>query len=249
MKSPASPEGTVRSGVPPASGTAPASSALSTRLAHPDDINRPGVTDALSTGRFATYLRHAGGGELRAWAAYAWNVRVSAELLQVLSHAEVALRNAVDRALASAFGPQWPYASAFLYTFSKAGQHEYLAVRIALEQRLRKSPMNTGDFVAGQTFVFWESLLVKRYKDRVWKPQFGGAFPGATSGESYKDVHTAVEQLRRLRNRIAHHEPLLTEDLVTVYGTALQVIKWTSPQMAGWVQAEWPMSDQLMGPP
>lgn len=218
------------------------------RLAHPDAVIRPLVTDALSGARFGTYLRYANGSEARAWAAYAWNVRVCSELLQVLLHAEVALRNAVDRALSAAFSPTWPNDTAFLFTFSAKGQRDYLADLATLERRLRKAPLNTGDFIAGQTFVFWESILVSRYKDRVWKAQFARVFPGV-SAETYKDVHDAAEQLRKLRNRIAHHEPLLTIDVCAMYRVALQVIHWASPEKAAWVALEWPMTDALAGPP
>lgn len=222
---------------------------LSSRLAHPPLADRGAVTDAISPARFATYLRYAHGSESRAWAAYAWNVRVSADMLQILVHAEVALRNAVSRALTAAFGPNWPYAPAFEFTFSMVAQQEYRAARSDLEGRLKRSPMNTGDFVAGQTFVFWEGKLVHRYRSRVWDQQFTATFTGATAGESYRDVHDAAEMLRKLRNRIAHHEPLLTSNLAAEYSRALQIIRWASPAKARWVASEWPVTDGFTGPP
>lgn len=223
--------------------------ARATRLAHPDDNHWARVTDVVSTGRFTTYLRYAGGADLRAWAAYAWNVRVSAELLQVFCHAEIALRNAVDGALSAAFGASWPYANAFVYTFGVSDQQEFLTARGKLERRLGVAPMTTGDFVAGQTLAFWNSLLVTRYRARVWNTQFRHAFPGAVNGETYKTVRDAAEALRLLRNRIAHHEPLLTVNVGAAYANALQVVRWVSPEAADWILAEWPRSHDLIGPP
>lgn len=221
-----------------------------TALAHPPAADQAAVADAISAARFATYLRYAVNVDSRAWAAYAWNTRVSAAMLQVMTHAEVALRNAVSRALVAAFGAGWPYEKAFEFTFSKFEQQVYRQARGELERRLKKtSPLPTGDFVAGQTLVFWESLLVRRLKQRVWDAQFATAFPGATHGETYRDVYAAAEQLRRVRNRIAHHEPLLTIPLLGVYARAIAVIGWVSPAKATWVQAEWPPVPEFAGPP
>lgn len=231
----------------PAAFVAPVRTA--TRLAHPSSDERAHVTDAVSAPRFATYMMHAQGSEQRAWAAYAWNIRASAAMLQILVHVEVALRNAVCRALSEAFGSGWPYAEAFVFTFSEKEQREYVAARITLEGRLKKSALTTPDFVAGQTFVFWESMLVRRYKDRVWDRQFPAAFPGASARDSYRDVRDAAEELRPLRNRIAHHEPLLRANLAQHYCRALQVIHWACPQKAVWVAREWPLSSDLAGPP
>lgn len=241
-------------GPPPASPTllakiSTAPTRLATSLAHPPPASQTAVIDAISPARFATYLRYAGGVESRAWAAYAWNVRVSAAMLQLLVHAEVALRNAVSRALTGAFGANWPYAPAFEFTFSAVAAREYRDARAELEQRLKRSPLSTGDFVAGQTFVFWEGKLVRRYRERVWDKQFRRAFAGAAAGESYKDVHDEAEKVRKLRNRIAHHEPLLTVNLVDEYVRALTLISWTSQAKAAWVASEWPMTDQFAGPP
>jgi hypothetical protein len=238
------PTGSNQSGGPTANVPAPAS-----RLAHPDDAHRARVTDVLSTGRFTTYLRYAGGVDLRAWAAYAWNVRVAAELLQVFCHAEVALRNAVDRALSAAFGTAWPYTNAFVYTFGVQEQQEFLTARGKLERRLKMAPLPTGDFVAGQTLAFWNGLLVTRYRARVWHTQFPLAFPGAVNGETYKTVRDAAEALRLLRNRIAHHEPLLSVNVADAYANALQLVRWVSPEAADWIRAEWPGSQDLTGPP
>jgi hypothetical protein len=47
--------------------------------------------------RFQRYLDARDGQHERAVALYVWNARVSAAFLEVLSHLEVLLRNAIDR--------------------------------------------------------------------------------------------------------------------------------------------------------
>ena len=64
-----------------------------------------GVIDALETSlspeRMATYVRHAGGDREKAVRLYTWNTAVSAAFYGPLQGLEVALRNAMHRALAA----------------------------------------------------------------------------------------------------------------------------------------------------
>ncbi len=57
------------------------------------------VESWLSAPRFAVYLADAGGDRRRALRLYEWNAAVSAAFLRDLSHLEIGVRNAYDRAL------------------------------------------------------------------------------------------------------------------------------------------------------
>lgn len=60
--------------------------------------------EALSAGRFQTYLTATGGDEERALRLYRWNSRVSAAWMPDLALIEVALRNAIHDTLTVATG-------------------------------------------------------------------------------------------------------------------------------------------------
>jgi len=44
-----------------------------------------------------------------------------------------------------------------------------------------------------------------------------------------KDVFKELDQIRNLRNRIAHHEPILTMNLKQQYNSIIKVIDWICP--------------------
>jgi hypothetical protein len=50
-----------------------------------------------------------------------------------------------------------------------------------------------------------------------------------------KDAHRALEDLRSLRNRIAHHEPILQRPLPQEHGSILTTIAWLCRATATWV--------------
>lgn len=51
------------------------------------------------------------------------------------------------------------------------------------------------------------------------------------------DIATRLEGIRKLRNRIAHHEPILHYKLDSEYCKILETIGWICPVTAAWVGA------------
>lgn len=71
---------------------------------------------------------------------------------------------------------------------------------------------NRDTTVASLTLGFWGMLLNKRFESTLWVPGLRYAFRGlgATSrSKIYEELNAAV----LLRNRIAHHESVLTQDV------------------------------------
>ena len=55
------------------------------------------------------------------------------------------------------------------------------------------------------------------------------------AGMNRKQAHAALDQLRILRNRIAHHEPIFNRDLADDYRQILEVTGWISPTTSEWL--------------
>lgn len=170
----------------------------------------------------------------------------AANLYPLLQVNEIALRNAIDRALVSQFGLQWPYSTGFLRTLPRQERDTFERTRTRLERSLKVTQASTGDIVAAQTYGFWVSLLTSRFQDRIWRQEFARSFPCAPVQVDRAVVHDRAEELRRLRNRIAHHEPLLNHDLLGVYQRAASMVRWISPVMWQWAGVRWPAKRELL---
>ncbi|EFV93192.1 hypothetical protein ES5_02144 [Dietzia cinnamea P4] len=198
----------------------------------------------LSPGRFAPYLRKAGGDRGRALALYEWNVRLSSAFLHDLSHLEIALRNAYDVALGPAVEPgesHWTDEATALKLFpihkrlNARGKNEDInnTPRRLLSQSRKKEaerrangcipagpavcgncpPEITcqagsivpGKIVAEQTFGFWAYMTSDHHEKTIWVPYLHKAYP---TGHDRAKTHKSLEEVRDLRNRVAHHEPI-----------------------------------------
>lgn len=153
-------------------------------------------------------------------------------LLNVL---EIALRNAIHKALQSQYGrPDWWGAwvndPVFSYQSRQVAEANSKLAR-------RHEPQHPDKIVAELTFGFWSSLFNSQFQPVLWKNL---RLVFAHCPKSQRQRHTisaALNQIRDLRNRVFHHEPLiwLTPDLVAQHAVGLEVVHWLDPNLETWL--------------
>ena len=189
-----------------------------------------GLEGLLSEPRFARYLDRYRGNRAAALRLYTWNLAVSSALWGPINVVEVAVRNALHDRLVERTGRSdwWNEASVRLC------RNEEEAVEIARATLVnRGTPEPTSDqIVAATSFGLWVGLTsdgiprdrVYSYETTLWQPRLQHAFPHR-GDRRRKYIHSKLDGIRVLRNRIAHHEPIhrsplpaLYEDLVEIAG-------------------------------
>lgn len=92
-----------------------------------------------------------------------------------------------------------------------------------------------GRMLAELNFGFWVTILVPKYEVSLWRPALRRAFPMRPKGTERKDIQKTLNAIRRLRNRVAHHEPILSRDLKVDYLAIIKILGWICPDTATWV--------------
>lgn len=141
---------------------------------------------------------------------YDWNVQISSAFFEGLHYFEVGLRNALDTALQNRYGShdtEWFDVPGLLTQRSRQAVHDARrrAHGVSTGRRL-----SHGKTVAELPLGFWWSLTADEYNRTLWQPALQHAFAGSVRRRT---LHRNVDDLRRLRNRIAHHEPIHGRDL------------------------------------
>lgn len=192
----------------------------------------------LSAPRFATYLKAAGNDRTHALDLYHWNLQVSAAFMIPLHVLEVALRNAVVDAIEAVHGGTWPWTQGFIRSLPNPGPPAYNPKR-DLSTCAAQHP-TAGKVVAELKFAFWENMLTKRHQSRLWDAHFFRVFPdaptGATADQRRSELRIDVEAIRKLRNRIAHHEPIFPRMLQDDLDRIMRCIQWRNATTASWVR-------------
>jgi len=190
----------------------------------------------LSPPRFGTYLREVGGDRQRAMDLYCWNTKISSAFYVMLQFCELSIRNGAVEATEAVFGANWHLNRGFIYTLPvpKRGYQP----RDDLTECARRLP-TSGKVVAELKFAFWRHLFVKGQQARIWDPQLAGAFPGydqtLTLGQARASLFDDIDEVRKFRNRIAHHEPVFARNLDEDYRRIRRIIEWRRPGAAVWL--------------
>lgn len=147
------------------------------------------------------------------------------------------LRNAIDRALSATYGVGW-----------------FLSTRIPLTHQAQKSitkarqrthhtmnpPALPGKIIADLSFDFWRFLFTRTYQSTVWPK----VLASLTHKVSREDFEYHLERIYKMRNRCAHHEPLIRLDVqrekrqtLAVLDSIHTIAKLIAPGAADWIAA------------
>ena len=185
---------------------------------------------SLSEPRFAAYRRRAGGDETFALELYLYNARLAKSCLFPLSVTEVTFRNAVDSVLVREYGAEWHRNDDFRSNVLTPESCSSLdkGVARALSTGLER-PIST------LTFDFWSNLFRIEYAS-LWRTKANIAFPGLEHGQGRRHIQALAREINRLRNRVAHHEPLLGEDVSALHGKMIELVKLRCPVTSNWMR-------------
>ena len=73
--------------------------------------------------------------------------------------------------------------------------------------RRKRISVSTGKVVAELTLYFWKRLYGPEYDQTLWRPTLKRTFPNKKIKRA--DIATNLEKIYQVRNRLAHHEPVL----------------------------------------
>ena len=179
----------------------------------PDDKSVVVVTDdfeaALSLERFTRYVEWAKGDRSRALELYALNTQLSEALYTPLQVLEVVLRNRIHAILEEALHDRWFEDNSFLLVENQRRQLAKALGELAEDGK----DLTPGRIVAALTFSFWTSMLAADYENLWQETLHGIARREDGKGLRRKDLSRLLTPIRTLRNRVAHHEPILPWNL------------------------------------
>ena len=173
------------------------------------------IEDIFSAKRMQKYVLACGGDTRRAMTLYRYNLKLSQELFTLVSCFEVALRNRIDKQMVAHLGNDW------LRDAILPNGVLYYDRRVENTRKIIEKAYN-GLMREGN---YSHSKLLSEMEFGVWKYMFSNAayalmgqrllqiFPNKPrSSRQHRYDNTYIFQeldyINKLRNRIAHHEPI-----------------------------------------
>lgn len=165
---------------------------------------------------------------------YELNGRLSAAFYEPLQGLEVTVRNAIDEQLRASFGEDWTSLEKIQLQQQQIND-VYQAINDASGDDKDEHDYTHGDVIANLRFGFWVGLLNPKNEVEVWRKSLFRAFPHRPKGVERKAIQGALNSIRRLRNRVAHHCRIIHRNLVEDHTTILNVAGWVCPDTRDWI--------------
>lgn len=191
--------------------------------------------------RLSKYMEYCKGDSKKAIRLYRWNTAIGSAFYGPLQTLEITLRENINSVLTAQFEENW-YDNPELELDVWANKRiEECKKRV---QR-RHSLVNPTTILWELSFGFWVKLVdsggdreaplpKSDYELTLWRPVIRKAFP-YNQLLKRQEIYGQLNGLRRLRNHIAHHEPIFQRGLKSDYHTILRILGWMSPQAEQWV--------------
>lgn len=195
-----------------------------------DVTTHEGLELALSNERIDRYLAWAGGDRERAIFLYTLNTQISEALYTPMQMLEITLRNQIHTVMTDAYGEMWICNKDLLLGNRQPEQLEKAIQNI----KRQKKDVCAGKIVAELSFGFWTAMLGTAY-DESWQKELH-KIAQRDNGKRLKrkDLSGPMTPIRNLRNRIAHHEPILQWNLQKHYQKIVEITGWLSQPAAIW---------------
>lgn len=183
---------------------------------------------------------------------YYANARVAQSFQPLLSFFEVILRNQLHYALAAHFNDvQWliNQKTGFMsdpsltHTVKKTGKvmvNDFLKKEVERSERTligKKRNVTAGRVIAELNLGFWNSLY-ETHHYALLKGVPCKIFKSLPTGYGRKEVNNAIQEIRTLRNRVSHNEPLCFSNKAydmtyakEMYGKINDFLSWINPDI------------------
>lgn len=198
---------------------------------HIDEPTAVGIIDAVSRPRLSAYglTNDANSDQLLAVAWHARNIVLSESLYPLLHMLEVVIRNRIHDAFSIYYKRSDWYDLAWLRDAEKN------MIQDARNDLIKKHKPETPDnIVAALSFGFWCAMFNGFYETASgpWPFQLKAVLPRVPkSMRTRKKILERLEEVRRLRNRIFHHEPIVNiSNLAYQYRDMTEMLGWFSPE-------------------
>jgi hypothetical protein len=185
--------------------------------------------------------------------AYWLDVSIAQSLYPLLHATEIMLRNSIDRYVRASSGwtfAQTPFSSWMLNpkNFRTSAGMRYVKeamskIGYTLDQNTSIGTLNQGgkpgnhdDLVAATSFGFWTSLATGSYNyaqprsPHLWPTGLSQVFPHSPF-KRIAPISTRLSDIRRLRNRVFHYEPIHRLPVRAVRQSMLELVWYISPDI------------------
>lgn len=208
------------------------------------------------------YMEAMGNRQIKAAELFLFDGRLGAAFLEPLRLVELVMRELIHKELTKHYGEYWMLLPDVIDGRSLE-KVEATLIRVG-----KRAPADR--IVSDLNLGLWAGLLQKggpsaldsrksvKHKETIWNPALSKVF--GHGAPQRKDVATTIIRISYLRNRIAHHEPIifgiiqpgtiiknrqLKQEPISAFLELMRIAEYMSPSLAAFLDAKFPVLEML----
>lgn len=190
----------------------------------------------ISKERLEPYLNYHKNDLSKAIAHYKSNILISESFYPLLAVLEIGLRNSIDYQLTKRFNDkEWYDNKEFVKIATRFQIDRISQARTNIYSE--KKEITPGRIISELSFGFWTSLFDTKFEMTLWK-NLRLAFPNCPKNiRKRKTMSSKFNGIRKLRNRIFHHEAITWNlNVLNSYKDEInQGIEWLNKDLLEWI--------------
>ena len=172
------------------------------------------------------------GPNLHMLANYFWNMDLAETLFPSLPAVEVGLHNTIHATLSNRYGTQQWWHQPYVLG---PKQHDAIVGIDVANQNEYSPPSTLARLVASRNGGVWTTILSHPNEPKLWRYKRFILVDRAflfRAGTTLHDIHQRFNDVRILRNRVMHHEPIFDRpSLVQEHAHLQGALNWISPEL------------------
>lgn len=204
-------------------------------------IDQAALVKLLGKSRFQPYLDESKKDKALACDLYMWATQLAGAFHSQLSFVEIALRNSLDSCIKvwnrkQGYPEDWTGEKDLAEPLYSLIGKEIREARKRFSSSIKKgTPPTHDDVIAQLMFGTWVKIIYfKGSKDnakqeRLWREGLHEAFQLGNNDSEREKIGKTLNDLRRLRNRVAHHENLLQVNIQSKINQIYSVLTAIDP--------------------
>jgi hypothetical protein len=200
-------------------------------------INNNIIEKIISKERIEPYMKYHKFDQSKAIDHYKSNILISESFYPLLAVLEIGLRNSIDFQLTKKFNTKEWYDNKDFVKIATRFQIERIS-QARINIYAEKKEITPGRIIAELSFGFWTSLFDTKFEMTLWK-SLRLAFPNCPKNiRKRKTMSSKFNGIRKLRNRIFHHEAITWNlNVVESYkNEIIQGIEWLDKDLLNWME-------------
>ena len=194
------------------------------------------VEKIISKERLEPYLYYHKNDLSKAIAQYKSNILISESFYPLLAVLEIGIRNSIDYQLTKRFNDKEWYDNKEFVKIATRFQIDRLS-HARTNIYSEKKVITPGRIISELSFGFWTSLFDTKFEMTLWK-NLRLSFPSCPKNiRKRKTMSSKFNRIRKLRNRIFHHEAITWNlNVLNLYkDEIIQGIEWLDKDLLEWI--------------